>query len=119
MTDSMDMGLSKLREVVKDREAWGAEVHGVTNSRTRLNNKVALATLWTMVIRLLWPWDSLGKNTRVGCHALFQGIFPTQRSNLHLLCFLHQQTDSLPLVPPGKPIIDRILGEFKIYNVLI
>ena len=115
----MDMGLSKLREVVKDREAWGAEVPGVANSWTRLNNKVAFATLWIMVIRLLWPWDSLGKNTRVGCHELFQGIFPTQRSNLHLLCFLHQQTDSLHLVPPRKPIIDRILGEFKIYNVLI
>ena len=35
--------------------------------------------------RLLCPWDSLGKNTGVGCHALFQGIFPTQGSNPHLL----------------------------------
>ena len=35
--------------------------------------------------RLLCPWDSLGKNTGVGCHALFQGIFPTQGSNSHLL----------------------------------
>ena len=35
--------------------------------------------------RLLCPWDSLGKSTRVGCHALLQGVFPTQRSNLHLL----------------------------------
>ena len=31
------------------------------------------------------PWDSPGKNTGVGCHALLQGIFPTQRSNLCLL----------------------------------
>ena len=31
------------------------------------------------------PWDSLGKSTGVGCHALLQGIFPTQGSNLHLL----------------------------------
>ena len=31
--------------------------------------------------RLLSPWDSLGKNTGVGCHAFLQGIFPTQRSN--------------------------------------
>ena len=29
------------------------------------------------------------KNTGVGCHALLQGIFPTQESNLHLLCLLH------------------------------
>ena len=43
------------------------------------------------------------KNTEVCCHFLFQGIFPTQGSNLHLLCLLHQQEGSLPLVLPGKP----------------
>ena len=34
--------------------------------------------------RLLWPWDSPGKNTGVGCHFLLQRIFPTQGSNLGL-----------------------------------
>ena len=38
ITDSMDMSLSKLRETVKDREAWSATVHGVTKSWTRLSN---------------------------------------------------------------------------------
>ena len=38
ITDSMDMSLSKLQEMVKDREAWSASVHGVTKSRAQLSN---------------------------------------------------------------------------------
>ena len=38
ITDSMDMSLSELRELVMDREAWRAVIHGVTKSRTRLSD---------------------------------------------------------------------------------
>ena len=38
ITDSMDMSLSQLQGTVKDREAWGAVVHGVTKSQVRLSN---------------------------------------------------------------------------------
>ena len=68
--------------------------------------------VWLFVILLavacqaplsLCPWDSPGKNTGAGCHFFLQGIFLTQRLNPRLLCLLHWQAGSLPLMPPGKP----------------
>ena len=38
ITDSMDLGLSRLQELVMDREAWRAVIHGVAMSQTRLSN---------------------------------------------------------------------------------
>ena len=45
--DSMDMNLSKLQEMVKDRQAWRAAVHGVTKSRTRLSDFTFTFTFMT------------------------------------------------------------------------
>ena len=61
----------------------------------------SLQPLWT---RLLCPWDFPGKNTGVGCHFFFQGIFPSRGLNSCLLCLLHQQAGSSPLLLPGKPV---------------
>ena len=69
--------------------------------------------------RLLCPWDSPGKNTGVGCHALLQGIFLTQGSNPCLLSLLHCQVGSLPLAPPGKKALIGITeckSSFLLYN---
>ena len=38
ITDSMDMSLSKLRDIMRDRKAWSAAVHGVSKNRTQLSN---------------------------------------------------------------------------------
>ena len=63
--DSMDMNLSKLWEIVKDREAWCAVVHGVAKSQTRLRdwtmNKRPLCQVWVQISvpPLKWPWTNL------------------------------------------------------------
>ena len=51
-------------------------------------------------VRLFCPWDFPGKNTRVGCRFLFQGIFPTQGLNWLVL---HSLGYSLPQIPLGIP----------------
>ena len=65
-----------------------------------VGHSVVSDSLWPhrlQPVRLLCPWSFPGKNTRVGCHFLLQGIFPTERPNLHLLRLLHWQAGSLPL----------------------
>ena len=57
-------------------------------------------TLGSHGLQPIWlhcPWDFPGKNTRMGCHSLFQGVFLTQGSNPHLLRW---QEDSLPTEAP-------------------
>ena len=130
ITDSRDMNLSKLRELVMDREAWHSAVPGVAKSQTRLSDWTEYMNLlvepvlsgcvcvctqsltwvwlsvtpWTVAHQALRPWDFPGRNIGVGCHSLPQRVFLTQGLNprlLHLLCW---QVDSLPQSRLGSPI---------------
>ena len=61
------------------------------------------ATARTVADRLICPWYFPGKNTGVGCHFLFQGIFLTQGLKPSPLFLLHWQANSLPLSHLGSP----------------
>ena len=73
ITDSMDVSLSEVRELVMDREAWRAAIHGITKSQTRLSDFTFLFSF--MRWRRKWqptpvflPGESPGQGSLVGCH---------------------------------------------------
>ena len=75
-----------------------------------LSHVQLFVTLWTVALQAPLSMGFSRKNTEVGCHALLQGIFPTQGLNPYLI-HLHWQVDSLPLAPPGKP-------QYSLFNTI-
>ena len=132
ITDSTDLSLSKFQEIVKDREAWHAVVHGVTKSLAWLSHSTTATTHVLLSSNISWTkccavdlvaqscqtlcntvnpsgssvhGDSPGKNIGLNCHALLQEIFPTHGIESRSPAL---QADSLPSEPPGKPKLDKV-----------
>ena len=77
-----------------------------------LSHVLLFVTPWTVAHQApVCQWDSPGRNTGVGCHALLQGIFPTQGWHLYLLHLLHWQGDSLPLAALGGHLLLEAAAE--------
>ena len=88
---------------LKEERASSKGISGCVCVLSHFSRVWLFATLWTVAQQAPLSVGFSSKNTGVGCHALLQGIFPTQGLNLSLFCLLHWQAGSLPLVPPEKP----------------
>ena len=90
ITDSVDMGLSKLREMVKDTEVWRAAIHGVAKSRTRLSNWTTTTYMCVCVSVCVY----------ISLHLQHWGII-----HIYSYCFCHSNFSATPISHIMKFII--------------
>ena len=114
ITDSMDMSLSSLQQLVMDSGAWHAVVHGVTRSQTRLSDWIEL-NWWNVACQASLSMEFFKQEYCSGFLSLLQGIFLTQGFYLGIphcrwiLCHLSHQ---------GSPVCIYVYLHTYIYNVL-
>ena len=104
-THILQLGVSEVRQTDLNHHSqllWVVVVY-------LLSHVGLFSTLWT-VARLLCPWDFPGKNTRLACHFLLRGIFPSQGLNPH---FLHGLGLGLDTKQPGRLITSLIHGQLR------
>ena len=81
ITDSMDMSWSELRELVMDREAWRAAIHGVAKSRTQLSDRTELKSL-ANVLSIFILTCLFQKSRKINCLKAWL----TDHVNVYVIC---------------------------------
>ena len=112
ITDLTDLSLSKLWEIVKDRESWRAAVHGAAKSRTRLSDRTTIYLWQALKIILFQIIPELENQVFIFCFSGFISDLGSLKEVLTQMCSFQAEKDHLSKVLLEKvPVQGKLQGE--------